>query len=366
MTLRGRWFLLGAWALTTRCAVVVTALLMHALRWPKGFFGRSEFGPLLGVLGSWDGIWYRIVARDGYLLIPGRQSDPAFFPLYPILLRAVRALGIPYLAGGVLMSNLAFAGAILGFYGLGRAVVREDVAWRAALLAAAFPSGFVFSMLYPESIVFAALVLALLCALRERWLFAAAAGALAALGRPEAVLFVIPLAASARRRWRHLPPQQRAEALGAVAAPLVSAATFPLYLGWTLHNIYAWSWAERAWGRSFQPAGLLHAFTRLGTLVAHNHWLVRDIAFAALYLLLLWPARRAGVGLAWIASAMLVVLLPLTSGSFVSEARFGLLALPTYWGLASLARPRITLTALLALSTTLLVAETITLPWTYP
>jgi hypothetical protein len=346
--------------------VLATAALVHWLRWPKGFFGSVELGHTFGILGSWDGVWYRTVATQGYLLIPGRQSDPAFFPLYPILLRGAHTLGLPYLAAGIVISNLAFAIAVIGLYELGRSVVPEDVAWRAALLAAAFPVGFVFSMLYPESIVFAALVLALLFAVRGRWLASAAAGSIAALGRPEAVLFVIPVAALAYERWRQLTPQQRAEAFGAVVAPGAAAATFPLYLGWTLHNFYAWSWAQRAWGRSFQPTGIVNAFTRLGTFVGANHWLIRDVVFAGLYVVLLVLARRVGIGLAWIAAGALIVLLPLTSGSFVSDSRFGLLAIPAYWGLASLARGRGALVALLSLSTMLLVAGTMTLPWMYP
>src|SRR5262249_6519046 len=151
------------------------------------------------------GAWYRNVAQHGYLLIPGHQSDPAFFPLYPILLRALHAVGLPYVAGGVLISNLVFVVAIVGFYELGRELLPEELGFRGALGAAAFPAGFAYSMLYPESVVLAALVLALLLALRGWWIASAVAGSIAALGRPEAALFVIPVAALVYARWRRLP-----------------------------------------------------------------------------------------------------------------------------------------------------------------
>jgi dolichol-phosphate mannosyltransferase len=54
-----------------------------------------------GALHAWDARWYRIVASKGYLLVPGRQSDPAFFPLYPVLLRVVHAIGVGYATAGV-------------------------------------------------------------------------------------------------------------------------------------------------------------------------------------------------------------------------------------------------------------------------
>jgi hypothetical protein len=53
-------------------------------------------------------MWYRIVASRGYLLIPGRQSDPAFFPLFPVLERGLHSLGIPLALAGILLSNLGF------------------------------------------------------------------------------------------------------------------------------------------------------------------------------------------------------------------------------------------------------------------
>ena len=357
---------LVAWAITTRVAVLATAAGMHWAKGPRGLFAKSAFSHTFGILGSWDGVWYRTVATHGYLLIPGRQSDPAFFPLYPILLRGAHVIGLRNLAAGIVISNLAFVAAMVALYELGRVVVDEDLAWRAAMLAAAFPMGFVYSMAYPESVVLALLAFALTFAIRGRWLASAAAGSLAALGRPEAVLFALPIAALAYRRWRALAPQERAEALGAVVAPAASAAAFPLYLEWTIHNVYAWSWAERSWGRSFKVDGIVHAFTGLPKLIGENHWLIRDVAFAAICVLLLALARRAGVGWAWIAAGALIVVLPLTSGSFVSDARFGLLAIPAYWGLATLTRRRAVFVGTLALSLALLVAGTLTIPWIYP
>src|SRR4029078_12180605 len=90
------------------------------------------------------------VAEQGYLLIPGRQSDPAFFPLFPIVLRAMRGLGISFRTSGVLVANVAFVVGILAFYELSRRLVAEDVARAAALIAAFFPMSFVFSMTYPR------------------------------------------------------------------------------------------------------------------------------------------------------------------------------------------------------------------------
>src|SRR5205085_9448567 len=190
------------------------------------------------------------------------------------LLRGAHALGLSFITGGLLLSNAAFLAAVVGLYELGRAFLPGDVAWRGAFIAAAFPTGYVFSMMYPESVVLAAIVFALLLAVRERWLASAVVGTAAALGRPGAILFVLPLLAIVAGHWRFMSGAERPRAAVAVLAPIVALATFPLYLAWSLGNVYAWSDAQGAWGRSFAVTGVARAFEQLPALISGNGWLV--------------------------------------------------------------------------------------------
>src|SRR5437588_710291 len=82
-----------------------------------------------------------------------------------------------------------------------RCWVDQTTARRAAVYAALFPVGYVFSMVYPEALVLAAIAIAGVLASRGRWGGAAVAAALAALTRPEALLLVLPLAFLAARQW---------------------------------------------------------------------------------------------------------------------------------------------------------------------
>jgi hypothetical protein len=81
---------------------------------------------------------------------------------------------------------------------------------------------------------------------------------------------------------------------------------------------------------------------------------------------LLGVAWRAGISLAWVAAGALMVLLPLETGSFISVARFGLLALPVFWGAAVLARRPVIDWTLRIVSAALLVAFVVTLPLIFP
>jgi hypothetical protein len=355
-------------ALVSRALVLGAAAVDHWLRWPhhvaKVPHGASS-ALTLTILSDWDGLWYRTVAERGYLLVPGRQSDPAFFPLFPILLRTVHKLGLSYFSTGLLIANGAFLVAILAFYELSRRLVADDVALSSTLLAAFFPMSFVFSMTYPESLVLAALAFALLFAARGNWTASAVAGAAAAIGRPEALFFALPLAAFALAHHHDTKRTARGRAIGAALAPVASVATFPLYLGWSLHNIFAWSWAQQAWGRSFTLTGVVRALQELNG-IGRDPWLMRDVGLCVVYLGLIAAAWRVGVKTPWLIAGTAIVLLPLASGTFMSEARFGLLALPVYWGLGGLARRRVIRLPLLVLSAALLVAATMTIPLAAP
>jgi hypothetical protein len=221
-------------------------------------------------------------------------------------------------------------------------------------------------MVYPESLVLLAFALAGLLAVRGRWLGCAAAAAIAALARPEGILLVFPIAACALARRHQLRPNERGRVVAAILAAPAAAVSFPLYLGWALHDPLAWSKAQHAWGRSFRPDGVALAVRHIGADIGKSAWTIRDIAFCLLTLALLVAARRAGAPLGWILLGALIVLLPVGSGSFASDARFGLLALPVYWGLAWLSRTRGRFVFAAGLSTVLLAGATVSLPLVFP
>ena len=353
------------WWAVSRLVTIAAFASCYALG-PQGRLGAQLYRTPLQLLGAWDGLWYRRVAAYGYLMIPHRQSDPAFFPAFPILLRELHRLGIPFTLAGVLVSNLSLAVAAVAFYEFGSRVVDPVIARRAACFLAISPMGFVFSMAYPEGLALALITVALLAAVGDRWLGCAALMAVAALVRPEAVLFAIPIAGIAFSRRHRLAPGARGHALAAILAAPVGVATYPLYLDWSIHDPGAWGQAEKLWGRAFRLSGPLRAFGHLPRLLASDPWLARDLVCLVVYAGLLAAAAWSGVGLTWIAAGALVLLLPLFSGSIESEGRFGLLALPIYWGLAALTRRPVLDAGVRLGCLALLAAGVFTLPYIWP
>jgi hypothetical protein len=344
-----RW-LVGWWAVG-RVVTFATALALKPTVW---------------TLDRWDGRWYRMVARGGYLLVPGRQSDPAFFPLYPIMLRVVHAAGLGWGVAGPVLSNLAFLVGLSLFYLLSREMFSEALARRATTYLAIFPLSYVFSMSYPESVVLVFLLAAPLAALRHRWWLAAVCAGAAALARPEGLFLALPLADIAWQQRQTLSPARRGAALAAVLAPVAAIASYSLYLATVLHDPLAWSDAEQAWGRRFRVSGAYDAFAHLSVTGGYNAWLVRDVVCFFLYLALLYAARRVGTPLAWLAAAAAVVILPIFTGAFDSIGRFGLLAPPLFWGLAALTPSERSERPVRLASLVLLVLGTASLAYVFP
>ena len=354
------------WWAASRVVVFGAAFALHVTHAPRGYFGPALFRPLFGSLEAWDGVWYRLIAVHGYLLIPGRQSDPAFFPLYPLLLKGVAATGLPIAASGLLLSNMLFLGALLAFDALSTELFGRELGRRATLLLAVFPTTYVCSMIYPESLVLLAYALTGLFAFRRRWGACAVTASVAALARPEGILLALPILGCLIVQWRSLAPDERGRGIGALLAGPAAAVSFPLYLGWALHDPLAWSKAQTAWGRSFRVDGIYHAFSGIPQQMASQGWPYRDFLACIVTLGLLALARFARVPWAWIALGVATVLVPLGSGSFESDARFALPALPVYWTLAWLCRRRYVLGGVVFVSTMLLATATVTLPLVFP
>src|SRR4051812_29448816 len=75
----------------------------------------GPFGPignaLVAPLARWDSVWYLAIANDGYPADDPRRA--AFFPLYPLLVRAVNAVVREPIVAGALVSLACFAVALV-------------------------------------------------------------------------------------------------------------------------------------------------------------------------------------------------------------------------------------------------------------
>lgn len=138
----------------------------------------------------WDAIWYLTIAQHGYQHSP---ALPDFFPLYPLLIRALSWSAVSAVVAGVLISLVAFWIGLELVYRL----VDWDFGSRAATasvwLLALFPMSFFFSAVYTEALFLALSAGCLYLARREHWLWAGILGGCASATRSIGILLVVPL-----------------------------------------------------------------------------------------------------------------------------------------------------------------------------
>jgi hypothetical protein len=248
--------------------------------------GFGWLGDLLAAPAArWDSDWYLVIARFGYhpelgSLTAGRT---AYFPLYPLGMRAISWLGPPLIVAGVLLSVVAFMGALYGVHRLttlelarvrrpalaGRGA--EDAARLAVLSLAFAPMAFFFSAVYNESLYMAIGVALFWSARHGRWWLVGVLGALAGATRSTGLVFVLPAlvlylygpredrvpdfapAAAGPRAsaaLRALRPRYRLrrDVLWLAVMPL-GAALYALWLGLESGDAIAPFHAQQGWGR---------------------------------------------------------------------------------------------------------------------
>ena len=297
----------------------------------------SAVAPISDVLSSWDGIWYMKLVRDGY----PRHVQPhvtyfmadaraAFFPTYPMLVRAVDKI----LPGGdtlaALFSNFVLGALAIFLLGvLARQLYGEQVAAKAMVLGAMFPGSFVLSFAYTEALLLVFAMGCLWCLMSRRWV---AAGLLAALGtatRPNGLALVLACAVAAIIAIR------KEHDWGSLAAPLLSPLGFIAFQLWLDHHTgEAGVWfrvQSEAWGEGASYG--LTAIRKTYEAFAHPLTSPTNVVTAAsvmamlLMIYFLWRRRLPLPMVAYIAGILILMLIPNT---VTARPRFLYTAFPLF------------------------------------
>ncbi len=275
---RGSITLRAAWSVfwPTRAAVLVVAVFA-ALSFGPAMGGLAERNaevfdepeltralaePLLSPLARWDAAWYLRIAESGY---GGSDVRAAFFPLYPLLVRAVAApFGAPpgaLLVAAYVVSLAAFFAALVLFHRLVALELGRPFAQPALLLLAVFPAALFFGAPYSESLFLLLAVGAFYAARTGRWAWAGAAAAGAAATRSAGVLLLLPLA----MLWWSARPRKLRDTAWLLLAPLGLAA-YAAFLGVAEGDAWRFLDVQDAWSREL-TVPLAGAWDGLGAAI---------------------------------------------------------------------------------------------------
>lgn len=319
---------------------------------------------VLDTLGSrWDTGFYLSIADEGYRYEGVPLPSVAFFPLFPVLIRAVTPLVGDSLLAGLLVANVALLGATMLLYRLVQDEWGVAVADRAVWYLLIFPTAFFGSAIYSESLFLLTAIGALYLARKGHWGFAAVLGILAALTRLVGLLIAPMLLAEWWMQHRRPGPGQPSwRALLAPALVPLGTVAYIAYLWWVFGDPLAFAHAQAAWGRGLSspltvlaellrsPAEGWGAALLAGSLPLDN-WI--DLAFSLLFLVLgvvLLVQRRWSEGL----FVVLGTLVPLHSGLLMSQRRYAWVLFPAFillarWGQRAWVDRAITAVSLLGL-----------------
>jgi hypothetical protein len=320
------------------------------------------------LLGGWfrfDAGWYDVIATQGYSYAgPLQQSPVAFFPAYPMVLRALHALtGLPVPLLGTFVTAACGAGAVVVFHRWCSDRLGPRTARLAVVVLVVYPyAWFLFGAVYADALFLLAALLAFVALERGHPVLAGLAGAVATAARPAGIAVVLGLVAVLAMRREVL--RRRADGTGlrvdltslrpGDAGVLLSAAGllgWMAYLGRTFDEPLAFQAVQQApgWDQGTGPhtwfkVTFLQRVTRLPGYV--EAWLGGDagidawkdtlytlglvlqavliLVFVAL-LVVVW--RRIGWGYAVYAAGIIAVPL-LGSKDFQGVGRYLLPAFP--------------------------------------
>ncbi len=306
--------------------------------WPARALPDPGWHNLFTAWERFDALWFLRIAAQGY-----REGDgsAAFFPLYPLAVRAVSTLlgGRPF-AAALLVSNGAFLGALLVLYTLTRSELSERVARTTVVLLCCFPTSFFLFAPYSESLFLLLAVTALWAARRRRWPIAAAAGFGAALTRNVGIVLALALAVEAIQQRTE---DDRSPLPGLAAAGVTGLGTLTVLGFWAAK---AGDWLaplhqQANWERSFSwpwttlIEGARAAFRYVGDING-SYWLIDLLVVVPM----LVGAVVVLVRYRWSYGAYVwgALLLPLSfvfqDRPLMSMPRFVLPLFPIFWALA--------------------------------
>ena len=224
--------------LISRLLVVAVAALSHLAVAQGGF--RTSGQTWAERFANWDAGWYLGLASGGYFYDVQHPSNVAFYPLYPLLIRAATALGCnPLLAGYAISLAALYVGCLLLWRLTARETRSASTAERAVLFLLVCPGTMWFGMIYTESLFLLTMLGCLLSARRGRWIAAGLWGMTAALTRTPGLLLAGFLFLEAAQQWWE---RRRLRAPSAPPDPGVPARAAGVR-GW---RVLRWPWLTRA------------------------------------------------------------------------------------------------------------------------
>lgn len=294
------------------------------------FFGFSNFSHsgifssnFLESFKNWDGGHYLGIAQHGY----SEKFQYAFFPLYPLTIKAVNQLVNNYTFAGVLISTLSGLLGLNILYQLISLDFSKKLAEKVIFLLLFFPTSFYFLTVYSEGLFFLLVMLTFLSLRKGNLFLASIFAALSSATRPMGLAVVIALILETyltqgftKKNWYII-----LSALGFII--------YSFYLFQKTSDPFYFITAEQHWLRSISVpgAGFWQSLKDIFTpgFTTKNFTVLIDLLFGVFGLGMIIRSFRF-LPISYSVYGLISVALPLFSSSLSSTPRFLLPIFPIF------------------------------------
>jgi len=310
----------------------------------KGSFYFFPKNTWLDSFFRWDVGWYDVLINNGYSFTPGKQSNVAFFPLYPLLVKIISTItNLKTSIAGLLLSNICLLLALFFTYKIAQIYLKEELCERVLILILTFPVSFFFSSLYTESLYFLTISASFYFFLKKQYLWSGIWGFLASLTRLTGIVLVVVFFLDLIiKYWKDKKFEKSVFSLLLIPCGLLSFMYF-LYL--KFGNPWVFIEVQKTWGRgenTFFVNTLSQGLSNLHFLFHKDPdaaMIFLDSFFSVLALLILiFYSRKCHLNLALVMFCILSIIIPLSTGNNEAMMRFILPLFPIFILLAYISR----------------------------
>ena len=296
--------------------------------------------------GNFDGVHYLTIAQYGY----AAQYTQAFFPLYPILIKAVSFIFLGnYVLAALVLSNLSFMGALFLFFKLLNLekYKSETVIWTLAFFLL-FPYSFFLVSIYNESLFLVFIFASFIAARKRMWAWAGLFGFLASLTRLAGIFLLPALIIEwliqrnykvSLSSWKDMKPL-----LGLLMVPLgliIYMSYLAIRFGDPLYFVHAQSvfGAQRSSNEIILLPQVLWRYVKIFMTVTPNQYgfwtALWEFGVTALFLAAFIPMVKR-IRLSYVVFSALAMILPTLTGTLSSMPRYTIVSFALFPILAML------------------------------
>ena len=303
---------------TTRFALTIIGLSSRLIGDNYCFFNSLRDGReyskfhWLDIWGQWDSRWYRRIAEHWYPLQVNlkEQNEYGFMPFYPLLIKIINFFCHDFFLAGVIISNIALL--ILSFllFKLVKLEYSEETASDSVLFLYLFPTAFIFSGVFTESLYLMFVLLSFYLAKKEKWFLSCGCGFFLSLTKITGVLIAVPLLYIYFKQKSFSFKQVKFDIIFFFLI-LLGPITLAIYTKYLIGDWFAYAHAKQAWGVSYNNylGNPLFLITHVFSEGKVYEWIGFWFFLGALFSLMVFVRR---INFEYWIYGMLVLVIPIT------------------------------------------------------